>query len=112
MSFRHKGKTSRLKIWIFESAIGLFMWHGLMADEAIWKGFAPKLSKRYSVLHIRYNTGRHISENGKSFCALMNELVRRHSPRKIVLIGHSMGGLVIRSACHYGKLQAVAGSKK
>ncbi|MCB0416908.1 MAG: alpha/beta fold hydrolase [Bdellovibrionaceae bacterium] len=108
MAFRENGKDVAVQDLDLREHDWVIYVHGLMADEAIWNGFAPKLGKRYSILHLRYNTGRHISENGKSLSELMEELVRRRSPRKIILIGHSMGGLVIRSACHYGKLARCA----
>ena len=53
---------------------------------------------------VRFNTGRHISENGASLAALLDELVASWpvDVEQIALIGHSMGGLVARSACHHG----------
>lgn len=56
------------------------------------EGFAP--------VFVRYNTGRHISENGRALAEALEALVS-HWPvpvRRIVLVGHSMGGLVSRSA--------------
>lgn len=51
---------------------------------------------------LRYNTGRHVSDNGRSLSELLDDLVA-HWPvpvRDLVLVGHSMGGLVARSALH------------
>lgn len=76
--------------------------HGLMADEKIWKDFRFG-RKNLSVLHIRYNTGLHISQNGKLFAELMESLQRKYAIKKILLVGHSMGGLVVRSGCFYGQ---------
>lgn len=88
--------------------------HGLMATESIW-GFPGDRSTTYgsllqddrpvTVLFVRYNTGRHISANGRELARLLDELVRAWPVRvrEIDLVGHSMGGLVIRSACHYGR---------
>jgi Predicted acetyltransferases and hydrolases with the alpha/beta hydrolase fold len=61
----------------------------------------------YTPLHLRYNSGLSIAENGRQFARLLEELVE-HWPRpveELVLVGHSMGGLVARSACHYGETQ-------
>jgi hypothetical protein len=58
----------------------------------------------YTPVYLRYNTGHRVSDNGRGLAALMCELVE-HWPTdvdEIVMIGHSMGGLVVRSACHYG----------
>ncbi len=58
----------------------------------------------FTPVYLRYNTGLHISDNGKSLAALLDRL-RAMWPvpvEELALIGHSMGGLVARSACHYG----------
>lgn len=98
--------------------------HGLGATEhAWWMGareyhgdadvsFGTRLRSElgYAALYVRYNTGRHISENGRELAALLSRLVTDASVpiREIVLIGHSMGGLLARSAAHYGRLQGHA----
>jgi pimeloyl-ACP methyl ester carboxylesterase len=58
----------------------------------------------FTPVYLRYNTGRHISENGQSLSELLNELQELWPVpvEEIALVGHSMGGLVARSACHYG----------
>jgi pimeloyl-ACP methyl ester carboxylesterase len=55
-------------------------------------------------VYLRYNTGLHISDNGKALASLTEELQALWPVpvEEIALIGHSMGGLVVRSACHYG----------
>lgn len=62
----------------------------------------------YSVLHLHYNSGRHISHNGRDFSDLLQALNAQWPQpiQELLLIGHSMGGLVSRSACHHA---AVAG---
>ena len=59
----------------------------------------------FTPIYIRYNTGRHISENGRSLATLLTELVDAYPVpvEEIALIGHSMGGLVARSAGHYAR---------
>ena len=87
--------------------------HGLMSSESVWR-FGPDgltygdlLAEEHGVtpVYVRYNTGRHISTNGRDLAARLQQLVRAWPVRvrEINLIGHSMGGLVIRSACHYGR---------
>jgi pimeloyl-ACP methyl ester carboxylesterase len=58
----------------------------------------------YTPLYVRYNSGRHISDNGQALSLLLANLVTAYpcAVDEIVLIGHSMGGLVVRSAAHYG----------
>jgi pimeloyl-ACP methyl ester carboxylesterase len=54
----------------------------------------------YTPLWLHYNTGRPISDNGRSFADTMERLVREwpEPVQEVAMIGHSMGGLVIRSA--------------
>jgi pimeloyl-ACP methyl ester carboxylesterase len=53
-------------------------------------------------VEIRYNSGRHISENGLSLADVLAELVAAWpvAVTEVALVGHSMGGLVARSACY------------
>ncbi|AOA59712.1 PGAP1-like alpha/beta domain-containing protein [Acinetobacter larvae] len=85
--------------------------HGLCMTHLDWNhstgGIAEKLLAQRDnnhMLYLSYNTGRRISANGRSFAYLLNELVEQNPDiRSIDLIGHSMGGLVCRSALFYGK---------
>jgi pimeloyl-ACP methyl ester carboxylesterase len=54
-------------------------------------------------VYVRYNTGLHVSENGRRFAALLEDLAREWpvEVRDLAIVGHSMGGLVSRSACHH-----------
>ena len=53
-------------------------------------------------VYLRYNTGLHISENGRRLSELLEHLTDAWPVHvaDLTLIGHSMGGLVARSACH------------
>jgi pimeloyl-ACP methyl ester carboxylesterase len=82
--------------------------HGLMTTEFSWslggrEPYGARLARELGCtpVYVRYNTGRHISENGRSLSELMEELVAAWpaGAREIALVGHSMGGLVARSAC-------------
>jgi len=67
-------------------------------------GYRLQAELGYTPLFVRYNTGLHISENGREL-ALLLERIAGDWPtdvHEVALIGHSMGGLVARSACHYG----------
>ena len=87
--------------------------HGLCETDDAWKlgagrhvpyGHRMEIELGYTPVYLRYNSGRHISENGRELAALLERLVANwHEPvHEVVLIGHSVGGLVARSACHYG----------
>ncbi|RZK61142.1 MAG: alpha/beta fold hydrolase, partial [Hymenobacter sp.] len=90
--------------------------HGLMGDELIWQTdwqeapggplrYGPRLAAEAGVrvLYVRFNSGLHISENGRAFSQLLTDLLRTYPEAigELVLVGHSMGGLVIRSAGYY-----------
>jgi pimeloyl-ACP methyl ester carboxylesterase len=101
--------------------------HGLSCTEWAWSAFAerfhgdPKVTFGsllqqecgYTPLYVRYNSGRHISENGRLLSELLNDLAREYPAgvSEIVLVGHSMGGLVARSAAHYAAAGELAWSK-
>ena len=59
----------------------------------------------FTPIPLRYNTGLHISENGRGLARTLEALVLGWPApvSELVLVGHSMGGLVARSACHYGE---------
>jgi pimeloyl-ACP methyl ester carboxylesterase len=96
--------TSRLAVFV----------HGLGLTEETWWRFGDR-SNHYGVrlqrelgftpLYVRYNTGLRVSENGQRLAALLAEIVRSWpvAVDQLALVGHSMGGLVVRSACHYGE---------
>lgn len=59
----------------------------------------------YTPLYLRYNSGLHTSQNGRELSTQLEQLVT-HWPKPIeelTVVAHSMGGLLIRSAVHYGK---------
>jgi pimeloyl-ACP methyl ester carboxylesterase len=71
---------------------------------AVDYGTALRRDLGYTPVYVRYNTGQHISDNGRALADLLTSL---HAcwpvpVESIALIGHSMGGLVARSACHAG----------
>jgi pimeloyl-ACP methyl ester carboxylesterase len=97
--------------------------HGLACSDSVWRpaarpaeaatraplDFGAELARElgYTSLDLRYNSGLHVSENGRELALLLSELVRVY-PRsidQIALVGHSMGGLVARSAAHYAQEQ-------
>ncbi len=93
--------------------------HGLMATENVWwypggetRSFGDRLTEDEGVtpVYLRYNTGVHISTNGRQLAVLLQELVDSWPlpVTEINLVAHSMGGLVARSACHYGSEDGLA----
>lgn len=60
----------------------------------------------YTPLQLHYNTGLHIAANGRALATLLETLLEQWpvEVRELAIVGHSMGGLVARSAHHYGTL--------
>lgn len=63
-----------------------------------------------TALHLVYNSGLHISVNGRLLGQILERLVREWPVpiSELSLVGHSMGGLVARSACHYAEVDGQA----
>ena len=89
--------------------------HGLGCDEHGWEpatktatdapdqsyGARLRADLGYDPLYLRYNTGLSIADNGRHLARLLTALFAAwpQPVRELVLIGHSMGGLVARAAC-------------
>ena len=86
--------------------------HGLCMNDLQWKreehdhGAALALDLGYTPLYLHYNTGLRIAANGREFADLMAVLMNEwpHPIERLAIVGHSMGGLVARSAIHYAAL--------
>ena len=61
-------------------------------------------------VYVLYNSGLHVSENGRELAAKLDALVAAWpvAVDSIALVGHSMGGLVARSAAHYAEQAGLA----
>jgi pimeloyl-ACP methyl ester carboxylesterase len=78
--------------------------------ETVDYGEALRRDLGYTPVYVRYNTGLHISDNGRALAELLDVLYAAWPVpvESLALIGHSMGGLVARSACHAGNSSAWA----
>ncbi len=86
----------------------LVLAHGSSMNETQWKrlghdhGAALAASLGHVPIYLRYNSGLHISTNGRELSELIERLVAAWPVpvEELSIVGHSMGGLVARSACH------------
>jgi pimeloyl-ACP methyl ester carboxylesterase len=89
----------------------LVLVHGSGMSDVQWNrgghdhGAALARDLGYTPAYLLYNSGLHISTNGRAFADLLERLVAAWPVpvEQLVLVGHSMGGLVARSACHAGE---------
>jgi pimeloyl-ACP methyl ester carboxylesterase len=115
MSFRRDGARvdPRRPADTLEGATGrlLVIVHGLCLNDQHWardgdnRIEAVAVEHGYTPVHLRYNTGRSIATNGREFADLLETLLL-HWPQpapEVAIVGHSMGGLVARSAVHHGR---------
>ncbi len=87
----------------------LVLVHGLSMNDLQWEreghdhGAAAARDLGYTPIYLFYNSGRHIFQNGQEFAELLECLLREwpHPISELAIMGHSMGGLVARSACHH-----------
>jgi hypothetical protein len=90
----------------------LVLVHGLCLNDLHWTreghdhGAALAGEFGYTPLYLRYNSGLHIATNGRRFAEALDALVASwpRPVKELVIVGHSMGGLVARSACHHGRV--------
>jgi pimeloyl-ACP methyl ester carboxylesterase len=89
--------------------------HGLSENEAYWnraarprrevpdrRSYGDRLVEDgWTPIYLRVNTGLPIAENGVAMAALMDRLVESWpgDVRRLAIVGHSMGGLIMRAAC-------------
>jgi len=88
----------------------LVLAHGLCMSDLQWRrkghdhGASLGEDLGFTPIYLFYNSGLHISENGRAFANLIEKLIRAW-PRpvdELAILAHSMGGLIARSACVYG----------
>jgi hypothetical protein len=125
MSLRYRGEALDWQaVPPMSTASGkvLLLIHGLCMSDSQWcvpseqhhgqtvdHGQALAAALAYAPVYLRYNTGLHISENGRLLAAHLEQLVE-HWPagvEELCVLAHSMGGLVIRSAVHYARQQGL-----
>jgi hypothetical protein len=114
MRLRHAGQplelTREALRRAFPHATGklVVLVHGLCMTDLQWSrhghdhGAALARDLGYTPIYAHYNTGLHISTNGRELATQLEQLITAWPVPidDLVLLGHSMGGLVARSACH------------
>jgi pimeloyl-ACP methyl ester carboxylesterase len=87
------------------------MIHGLCMNDLQWAraghdhGAALGHALGATPVYLHYNSGLHVSINGHALAQQLEHLFDQWPQPidRLVLVGHSMGGLLARSATHYGR---------
>lgn len=118
MQLRYKGETIALDTTSIKKAYPtingkiLLMVHGLCMNDFQWKrnghDHGEMLAKELGLtpIYLYYNSGQHISTNGQDFSAVLEKVLLAWPVpvEELIIVAHSMGGLVGRSAIHYAKV--------
>jgi hypothetical protein len=84
--------------------------HGLCMNDLQWTRGEHDHGARlahdlgYTPVYVHYNSGLHVSMNGRSLAVILEALVAAWPVpvEELAIVAHSMGGLVARSAHHHG----------
>lgn len=112
MALRRDGRALVLEREALKSALPdvggapLVLVHGLCMNDRQWShdghdhGLALARSFGMTPLYLHYNSGQHVSINGREFALQLEQLLAEwpQPVQRLVLLCHSMGGLVARSA--------------
>ena len=98
----------------------LVLVHGLCRNDRRWErdghNHGTELARdlAYTAAYLHYNTGLHISTNGRAFAQILEALVAAWPVplKEVSILAHSMGGLVARSAHHYASAAGHAWPRK
>ncbi len=126
MQFRYQSRTVPLDRngleEIYPAITGkiLLLVHGSCMNDLQWTrkdhnhGAALATDLQKTPVYLHYNSGLHISTNGQQFNELLEELVLQWPVpvEELVIVAHSMGGLVSRSALYYGQQQQKKWTRK
>jgi pimeloyl-ACP methyl ester carboxylesterase len=126
MQLRHRGHPLKLERQALRLALPqatgklVVLVHGSCLNDRQWTrlghdhGAALERDLGFTPVYLHYNSGSHISANGREFAALLERLVAAWPTPldELVIVAHSMGGLVARSACHFGEAAAHAWRRK
>lgn len=89
--------TGKLLVLVHGSCLSDWQWTRLGQDY----GAALERDLGYTAVYLHYNTGLHVSTNGRAFAELLEQLVAAWPEpiEELAILAHSLGGLTARSAC-------------
>jgi pimeloyl-ACP methyl ester carboxylesterase len=93
----------------------LVLVHGLCMSDVQWQrnghdhgaklAADPAFAEPFTTVYLHYNSGQHISISGREFAEKLQTLIKAWPVpvQELVIVAHSMGGLVTRSACDFAE---------
>jgi pimeloyl-ACP methyl ester carboxylesterase len=120
MAFRQAGQPLKFSSAAHPTGKILLLVHGLCRNDLQWspetvageEGPIAKLGRElgYTPVALHYNSGLPIAANGRRLADLLEGLAAEWPVRleELAIVGHSMGGLVTRSACRYAETAGLA----
>lgn len=125
MTFRHLGQPLLLERYAMRSRLPeagprlLVLLHGLCMNDLQWQraghdhGAALARERGFTPVYLHYNSGLSVSTNGRVLAQLMERLLDAWPVplERLALLGHSMGGLVARSALFHAVQATRAGPR-
>jgi len=116
MSLRHEGRALALDAASLQAAMPgatgrlVLLVHGLCMNDLQWQreghdhGAMLARELGFTPVYLRYNSGRAVHRNGAELAGLIDALLTAWPVplQRVLLMGHSMGGLLLRSALQQG----------
>lgn len=127
MTLRYQGKpldwqtmpadlphTGRVLLMIHGLCMNDLQWYTSYEGKSVNHGEAVAKALGYLPLYLRYNSGLSIASNGQALALQLEDLCDQWpgAIKQLSVLAYSMGGLVIRSACHYAQTHSLRWPKR
>ena len=100
---------AKLLLLIHGLCMNDLQWQARRGEQVVDHAAALASALGYTALYLRYNSGLHVSQNGRELSLKIEQLLD-HWPRpveELTVLGHSMGGLLTRSALNHARQSAL-----
>ena len=103
------GANKRAILLIHGLCMNVLQWQTEQNGTAFDHGALLARTLQAPALYLRYNSGRHVSDNGADLSTLLEQVIGwpGNTLEQLTVVAHSMGGLVIRSALHQAAMQGL-----
>jgi len=100
--------TGKVLVLIHGLCVSDLRWQAQHEGQEVDHGAALASELGYTPVYLRYNSGLHTSQNGRELSIQLEKLLDNWPTpiEELTVVGHSMGGLLIRSALHLAREEA------